>query len=104
MGCPPTTTIFFTVVSWSAIWSSTGTYSWPTISTLVSASLTMWTISGGARRQFTSTLTALSFDAPNCTSKCSMAFLSRKVTRSCGPTPSAASAFATRLETSSSWR
>ena len=60
-----------------------GTKSGPTTSTLACASLTMYSTSGAARRQLTSTHTALRSAAPKNTSKCSMPFLSRKATRSC---------------------
>ena len=76
--------------------SSTGTKSGPTTNTLASASLTMYSTSGAASRQLTSTHTALASAAPKKTSKCSMPFLSRNATRSWLPTPAAASRLATR--------
>ena len=77
--------------------SRIGTKSGPTTSTLASASLTMNSTSGAARRQLTSTHTALARAAPKNTSKCSMPFLSRNAMRSWAPTPAAASPAATRL-------
>ena len=58
--CPPMTRIVGPSSSSSAMASSTGTKSGPTTNTLASASLTMYSTSGGASRQLTSTHTALS--------------------------------------------
>ena len=105
---PPITRIVPTVVRASAMASRIGTKSGPTTNTLAWASLTMNSTSGAARRQLTSTHTALASAAPKNTSKCSMPFLSRNATRSCGPTPAAPSPAATRLARSYSsaqvWR
>ena len=80
---------------------SAGRNSLPTTSTRTSASLTMYAISAGARRQFTATLIALSLPPPNRTSKYSGPFLSMNPTCCWTPTLSAASARATWLERAS---
>ena len=70
-------------------------------STFASALFRMYSISGGASRQFTATVTALTLPAPKRKVKYSGAFLSRNATRSCGPTPAANNACATRFDSSS---
>src|SRR4051794_26593975 len=62
--------------------------------TLAWASFTMPTISGGASRQLTATLTALILAPPKRASKYSGPFLSMRATCSCDPTPSDRSACA----------
>ena len=62
--CPPMTTMVLALVRLSAIASRMGTKSGPTMNTLASALLTMYSTSGAASRKLTSTLTAFSSAAP----------------------------------------
>ena len=100
-GWSPSTTIFLTVLSVASISSRWRKKSGPTKRTLASRVVDRVLHLAGARRQFTATFTALILPPPKSTSKYSGPFLSRNATRSCAATPSAASAWATRLERSS---
>ena len=64
----------------------------------------MYSISRGASRQFTASVTARAIAAPNSTAKNSGPFLSSTATRSWGPTPSVARPCATRAASSRSSR
>ena len=60
--------------------------------------LATYSISGGASRQFTASVTALTIAAPKRNVKHSGTFRSSTATRSCGPIPSTRDAWATRAD------